>query len=140
MSIRIALLLPLLLVSAPVLAQDRAAVLECLAQADLNHDGQITRDELIRSRAANFQRFDRNGDGVLTLDDVPRLLLNTSMGNEFKALLAQFDANRDGKMTRDEFVNGPTVFFDLADGNHNNVVTQAELQAAIAQARAAKGR
>jgi Ca2+-binding EF-hand superfamily protein len=56
-----------------------------------------------------------------------------------KELLAQFDANQDGRVSRDEFVNGPTRGFDLADANHDGVVTQEELRGALAKAKAMRG-
>ena len=40
-----------------------------LDKADANHDGYVTRDEFRASRAAQFQRLDRNDDGVVTLSD-----------------------------------------------------------------------
>lgn len=119
-------------------AQDVSSMLGSLSEADVNRDGSITRAELVTSRANNFQRFDRNQDGVLSLTDIPAFLRSSSTGEQFKQLLTQFDANRDGKVTRDEFVNGPTTFFDMADANHDNVVARAELDAAVAKARAAK--
>lgn len=128
--------------AAPAVAQtaaDRAAIIERLSQADADGDGAITRAELIASRAANFARLERNGDGVLSDADIPVFLQATSAGAQFNLLKTQFDANRDGKITRDELVKGPTVFFDLADANHNNVVTDAELKAAAAAVRAGKG-
>jgi Ca2+-binding EF-hand superfamily protein len=51
-------------------------------------------------------------------------------------MTVQFDANRDGKVSRDEFVGGPTLVFDRADANHDGVLTTGEIDAAVAAAKA----
>jgi hypothetical protein len=112
-----------------------AAMLERMSGADSNRDGNITRAELIRYRAASFSRLDRNGDGVLTRNDIPAIAARLNPDLDFDRLIAQFDANRDGRVSRAEFVNGPTVYFDQADTNNDNVLTQAERNAALAAAR-----
>lgn len=104
-------------------------------QADANRDGAITRAELIDWRKANFSRFDRNRDGLLSDGDIPRLVMGTSIAAQFDELKTQFDINRDGRVTRDEFVGAPTLLFDAADTNRDNVLTRAERDAAAAAAR-----
>lgn len=117
---------------------NRADLIERMEQADANQDGVITRAELIDWRKANFARFDRNGDGVLSDTDMPKLLRGTSMSAQFDRLKAQFDANRDGRVTRQEFVGAPTVLFDAADYNHDGQLTRGERDAAVTTAQAAK--
>jgi len=127
---------------APGVAQvtaDPADLIARMDQADANEDGVITRAELIDWRKANFTRFDRNRDGALSDADVPTFLRGTSIGAQFDQLKAQFDANRDGRVTREEFVGAPTVLFDAADSNRDNQLTRSERDAAVAAARAAKG-
>ncbi len=108
-------------------------------QADVNHDGIVTRLELIEWRKANFARFDRNRDGVLSDADIPAFVRGTAIAAPFETMKSQFDSNRDGRVTRDEFVNAPTLLFDAADTNHDNQLTRAERDAFVA-ASAAKGR
>src|ERR1700742_2710403 len=87
-----------------------------LAKADANKDGVITRAELTDARAKLFARLDRNSDGYLTKDDAPRHSLSGGGG---KAPIAQelrlLDKDGNGKVSRDEFVNGPSLLFDRAD-------------------------
>lgn len=39
---------------------------------DADHDGQVTREEFMTATDAWFDRVDRNGDGVITVDDFGR--------------------------------------------------------------------
>jgi Ca2+-binding EF-hand superfamily protein len=134
--IRMALAAAASLASAPAFASaNAAAVLERMAGADSNRDGNITRAELTRYRAASFSRLDRNSDGVLTRDDIPAIAARLNPDLDFDRLMAQFDGNDDRRVSRDEFVNGPTAYFDRADTNNDNILSQAERSAAMAAAR-----
>lgn len=127
-----------LLLSAPAIAQtaaDNARAVSRMMEADANHDGQVSRVELVQWRAANFARFDRNGDGLLSPDDIPAFLRTSSIGIQLAGMIKQYDTNADGRLTRTEFVDGPTPLFDLADSNHDAVVTKAEIDAATMQLR-----
>lgn len=132
---RIATILLIMLVTSSV----RAAVpndqllLSRMPGADANRDGNITKAELIAFRASNFTRLDRNDDSVLTRNDIPALLRRRG-SLDFDSLIAQFDSNRNGQISRDEFVNGPTAVFDRADSNRDNILTEVERKAALAKA------
>lgn len=142
LSLRPFLLAPALLASAtPALAQaapDMSNALERIMQADANNDGQVTKAEFLAHRAQQFSRLDRNGDGFITMDDVPRLLASRFQPR-LQMLQQQFDANHDGKVSHDEFVNGPTRGFDMADANHDGIVTRDEVRTALARVKAARG-
>ena len=47
-----------------------------------------------------------------------------------------FDRNGDGRISRAEYLSGPTPIFDAADADHDQVVSKAELSAAATQAKA----
>jgi Ca2+-binding EF-hand superfamily protein len=76
---------------------------QAILKLDLNHDGQLTTDEIIpRLETAGakpdelvkqLMLFDKNGDGVLTQDELP-----ARMAGMFK----RGDTNHDGKLTADE--------------------------------------
>lgn len=136
MRLTLALSLALALGTTSVSAQSSATLIDRMRQADTNGDGIVTRAELITSRAANFKRFDRNGDGALADNDIPWLMRGSSIAAQFATMKAQFDTNRDGRVSRDEFVNGPTPLFDAADTNRDNRLTRAEIDAARATATA----
>lgn len=78
----------------PKLLQER------LAAADTNRDGKLSAEELTAHRAAfqghhgkRFARLDKNGDGVLTKDEV---------GEGKWERIAKADADKDGKVTQAE--------------------------------------
>jgi Ca2+-binding EF-hand superfamily protein len=127
--------------AAPAAAQTNvsAQTIERLRQADANHDGLVSRQEFVNYRARQFGRLDRNGDGYITNTDMPSVLARRApAGMSPQELVVQFDANRDGRVSQSEFVNGPTPAFDAVDANNDNVATEAEFNAAAQNVRAAR--
>ena len=117
----------LLLSGCVVLAQGREG--PALEQADADHDGKVTKQEYVDARAAQFSRMDRNGDGFIDEAD------SRAGGNErgqraAKALRGRIDSNGDGKISKEEFVNAPTMLFDKFDANKDGVLDATELEAA----------
>jgi len=95
---------------------------------DTNHDGIFTCDEWKSFMDRLFTSADKNHKGFLT-------------GQEFDSIkkadpsLAQadfgyFDENQDGKISRKEFVDKPSVFILRFDRNGDCRVTPDELKAA----------
>jgi Ca2+-binding EF-hand superfamily protein len=125
-------------IAPPAVAQRRADPMEMLQQADANRDGAVSRVEFLTARRARFGQMDRNGDGWFTLDDIPRIARNRA-GDRVGQLTANFDADRDGRLSRDEFVNGPTRLFDLGDRDRNGLLDARELETMKAAVAARKG-
>jgi Ca2+-binding EF-hand superfamily protein len=99
---------------------------ELFASADMNGDGVVTRAEFVAARAAGFSKYDRNGDGFIDEDDVPRRM-RKRVGDRLDGLIDRFDTDHDRRISRAEFVDGPTLLFDHADTNHDGQVSKAEL-------------
>jgi Ca2+-binding EF-hand superfamily protein len=117
----------LLFSSCVVLAQGRDS--SALDQADANHDGKVTKQEYNDARAALFAHMDRNGDGFID-DGDSREGANERGQRAAAALRGRIDSNGDGKVSKEEFVNAPTLVFDKFDANKDGVLDAQELEAA----------
>lgn len=103
---------------------------QMLEKADADGDGNITKAEFTDARAKIFARLDRNGDGYLTKDDVPSFAARRNAnGGRLQQAQLMLDKDGDGRISRDEFVNSPSLLFDRADTNHDGVVDKNELAA-----------
>ena len=98
--------------------------------ADTDGDGVITREEFHAARERAFTRFDRNDDGYIDEDDAPsRLGARHAAKDRLAQLVAQLDKDGDGRISRAEFVDGPTPLFDRADTDHNGELSREEVAA-----------
>lgn len=109
------------------------AAIEQIAESDLNSDGTITRDEILIRRTDIFNRLDRNEDGYAEMSDAPRPARGR-LAEALNPLLEEFDANGDGRLSSEEFLEGPTVLFDAADANEDDIVDQEERMALASSA------
>jgi Ca2+-binding EF-hand superfamily protein len=99
--------------------------------ADTNGDGVITREEFHAARQGLFARLDRNGDGFIDKDDMSGRLARRQKAQERLAeLVTQLDKDGDGRVSRSEFVDGPTPLFDRADTDRNGELSRDEVAAA----------
>lgn len=108
------------------------------ARADVNKDGFISRDEARAQRALAFDRMDDNKDGFLVVDELPRRPGGERRGPQRRGggdIFARFDANNDGRVSREEFASGNAPAFERLDLNKDGVVTGDEAQAVAARAR-----
>lgn len=90
---------------------------------DTNGDGRITRSEW-RGNARAFANHDWNNDGVLSGDEL-RSVQGDRPTDWTAERFTDLDRNRDGRLTRGEWVDDADGF-DRVDRNGDNRVTRAE--------------
>lgn len=105
---------------------------------DTNGDGAISVEEARAAAPATFRRIDQDGNGSVTVDEIAAYTVaegGTDMvwPAEVLASVAQktleyWDANRDGKVSEQEYVEVTVALLLLADTNGDRQVTREELQ------------
>ena len=101
-----------------------------LAQLDTDHDGKISRSEW-KGNDISFSMLDKNGDGVLTADELaPSPPADPGPSPEVvrarqEKIFRWMDANHDGRVTKAEW-RGEAAKFARLDRNHDGVVTLEE--------------
>lgn len=113
--------------------------------ADTNRDGFADQAELsasqtrlaaqrraqyVRGREAAFRRLDANKDGSLTLLEFNAIAASTPTPQVNVApLLARFDTNKDGRVSRAENGAPAIANFDRADTNRDGILSPQEQRA-----------
>jgi hypothetical protein len=95
---------------------------------DLDHNGIYTCDEWKQYATRIFNLADRNRDGYVDASEFKTIQRATPVFKE--AELTYFDDNRDGRISREEFVSKPNPLFARYDRNGDCKVTPAELKGA----------
>jgi hypothetical protein len=127
----IALLIACSLSAGACLAQGVAGRTDRFAQMDGDADGSITRAEFITSRGAMFEKRDRNSDGYLDKADIGKRAARRG-GERIEQMLEHLDVDKDGKVSREEFVNADAPLFTKADQDSNGILDAAEIDKAKA--------
>lgn len=116
----------------PVAAQPSAEQLEklrdILAESDANGDGRVTRREYDAHRADVFAKLDRNGNGVVSEEDAPRVrIAKRKFTEKLEQVLAMADKNRDGMLSRAEWNKPERDIFALVDHDKDGIIILADL-------------
>jgi Ca2+-binding EF-hand superfamily protein len=105
-------------------------------RVDKNGDGVVARDEFLTTRADQFGIRDRNGDGFIDSTDLgERATARPRISQAMNAMITQFDLDKDGKVSKDEFVEGGVKVFDRADTDKSGSLDTKELESAKATLR-----
>jgi hypothetical protein len=119
----------------------RAARLDArFASLDADKNGQISKAEFT---AGHDKEDGKDGDQAMRGDRRGGPDGGRPMGGHHSGKMGMMgggmgghgDANKDGTLTRDEFLAGPLAMFDKADANKDGTVTAAEQQAVRATMR-----
>jgi Ca2+-binding EF-hand superfamily protein len=96
---------------------------------DANHDGTLTRAELISGLKAEFATYDVHHNGCLDADEADKI--NQARVDADQATATPvMDWNQDGCIDYTEFSAVPYSLFDQLDVNHDGKLTPKELQPA----------
>ncbi len=136
-------------------AQARAA--EMFARMDANKDGKLDQADRAAREGERFARMDTNKDGSISRDEFaaarkPRegagegrrggeghhgkMGARRHGGGKMGAMMGRMaDANKDGTVTKDEFVAAQTRRFDMVDTNKDGTISAEERQAARSSMR-----
>jgi Ca2+-binding EF-hand superfamily protein len=94
-------------------------------EIDTNKDGKINLAELTASRESWLTKVDTNKDGVATQAEIDTAS-QAGRAEHAKARFERDDANKDGRLTREE-TRMPSAWFEKADANKDGALTLAEL-------------
>lgn len=104
---------------------DRGGPGALLLKYDANHDGTLTRDELIAGLKQEFAALDTNHDGCLTPDQVDAINQERIAADRSTATPLQ-DWNQDGCVDYREFSAAAYSLFDEMDRNGDGKITPDE--------------
>jgi hypothetical protein len=98
---------------APAIPETDRIFLSAAGTWDRNHDGIVTCDEWKAYARELFEAADANHDGFVDRTEWATIVATDRM---FETVgLAYYDANGDGKLSREEFVDKPNRAFVLLD-------------------------
>lgn len=112
---------------------------------DQNQDGVIDSTERATLQDARLRRADENRDGVVSDQEQQRAeelavhrdaIRQATLERRFR----QLDADSDGTVTQEEFLNAHRPPLERADADGNGVITREEFDAAIATGGGGRGR
>lgn len=108
---------------------------------DGNGDGVVTQAEVTALREKAFERLDADGDGMISAQERDGAKPRAERFKERRSARGQeryseADANGDGTLSREEFMNAPEPIMQKADADHNGELTRDEFNSFTARARA----
>lgn len=97
-----------------------------LPEMDANHDGRLSRDELLAEVDQTFSGYDKDADGQVTLEERNSANVRSAAGGFFKQHAREIDSNADDVITRPEMCAALSAMFDRGDRNYDDIIEPAE--------------
>jgi len=99
-------------------------------------DATVSRLDAAAKAGQDFDKLDTNHDGYLSDDEMAATLPDIRMRTFASRINAVIDTDKDGKVSKEEFVAMALQRFDRADADHDGQLTKAERDAAREAMRA----
>lgn len=77
-----------------------------LRKMDRNRDGRVTANEVPKMSGTRFARFDRDGDGAFTAGELSHVMRTQALAR-CEGILASLDVDRDGMLTQHDVAPAP---------------------------------
>lgn len=134
-------------------AEAQAKAEDMFAKMDVNHDGKLDAADREAHMGQMFDQIDTNKDGAISKAEfiaahkdgpegmgppppgAPDKDGHRMGGGMMTHMMDMADANKDGAISKDEFVAAHLKMFDMADTNKDGKVTPEERKAAHAKMR-----
>jgi Ca2+-binding EF-hand superfamily protein len=100
---------------------------EWLSRIDVDGDGRVTREEWAEHQAAGFNRVDADRDGKLTMGEM-HAALKPQRETEAAKVFQRWDLNKDGFVTREEFLGRDFPGFKMLDTDGDGNITADDLR------------
>jgi hypothetical protein len=99
-----------------------------IMEADANKDGKVTVQEAQAMRVARFDQMDANKDGFLDKDEMKAAWKEHGHRGHRgdHGMMKDADANKDGKISKAEFVTGAEARFAKMDSNKDGFLDQSD--------------
>ncbi|MEI9926672.1 MAG: ca2+ sensor protein [Sphingomonas sp.] len=117
--------------------QERPRWGDPLERADANHDGVVTKDEVLADVGARFAKLDANHDGKISAEEreayagaMRERMAQRGPGGPGGRGMGRVDTDGDGTISLAEMQAQATERFDRVDTNHDGKIDQAERDAA----------
>lgn len=110
----------------PAMGRGGMGPMAWLRDADANKDGVITLDEAVAAAEKQFATMDRSKDGVIEAADFAAMR-KEMVDYRVKRFMHHFGADKDNRVTREQFAAKAADRFGRMDYDNNGVIDRSEM-------------